>query len=662
MLKIALTFSWLAAVAYNGGFNPALLLVALGGLLLSVLFMPAAPAAVVAPHWRYSGFDAITAALFMASMAGYVFSILPGVSIDPALSVAALPITYWLSRHKLWKDIQWHALLLPLHIAGMALAVVAISEFFILRSRPFVTFGDANALAAFFNALFFPLYMVTFADWSSGKSLQLQRPRLAGLVLLLFAITATTSLGAQLCLMGGLGLSVIVFGVRRKRSWAALLMVAAVFAPSYLFANHYADGREAAGRLSSLDQQQSFTDRVDMVHSTLEMYGDRPWFGSGIGTYKTLYPSYRRTTELTSSGDLAHNDYVQFLAEGGPLLLACLLGLLAMTSLRIWQLWRRTAAAPTEEREVIVTAGYSIAVLCLLLHAVMNFIVYVLPLAMVIGLYLARQENSMAKGRSAVIDAQLASPLLKVGVGFFAFFLLISLGPRAVFAGVTNGDCKTRACEALRSSGTQIPTLANFLAAAQPTWLWSRDYIVQRLLQQAESAHEPGTRLQLQSAATHELIQIIEDAPAVHFPYARLAELLDDDPALSAVVPKQIPTSPALLYQMALARRPHDQTVRLRLARALDKEGQSRKAFDLVNIDGMRWWKTALISDSERIAMLRYMIPRAIGFGLCADARGMAGSLGIFVPDSALAKSASQIAADSGEVAGCGLTEPLPPE
>jgi O-antigen ligase len=48
----------------------------------------------------------------------------------------------------------------------------------------------------------------------------------------------------------------------------------------------------------------------------MRMTADRPWMGAGLGTWSTVYPKYAHidTGEFMNQ---AHNDWVQWAAEGG---------------------------------------------------------------------------------------------------------------------------------------------------------------------------------------------------------------------------------------------------------------------------------------------------------------------------------------------------------
>src|ERR1051326_3705115 len=56
--------------------------------------------------------------------------------------------------------------------------------------------------------------------------------------------------------------------------------------------------------------------RVDIWSATIRMVRDHPLFGTGLGTYHTVYPSYADSDKLFGL-DYAHNDYLQAFADGG---------------------------------------------------------------------------------------------------------------------------------------------------------------------------------------------------------------------------------------------------------------------------------------------------------------------------------------------------------
>jgi O-antigen ligase len=79
-------------------------------------------------------------------------------------------------------------------------------------------------------------------------------------------------------------------------------------------------------------EKDLFQYRREILVSTLQMIGRRPWTGFGLGSYATVYPEYA-TFDVGLVVDHAHNDWAEWTAEGGiPMLL--LLAPLAVFTLR----------------------------------------------------------------------------------------------------------------------------------------------------------------------------------------------------------------------------------------------------------------------------------------------------------------------------------------
>ena len=73
-------------------------------------------------------------------------------------------------------------------------------------------------------------------------------------------------------------------------------------------------GQEVLGRLGDLSPGT----RLEMTKDSLKMFSRRPVFGWGLGTFPTVYPSYRSFYTNLFVNE-AHNDYAQLLVETGLL-------------------------------------------------------------------------------------------------------------------------------------------------------------------------------------------------------------------------------------------------------------------------------------------------------------------------------------------------------
>jgi len=133
----------------------------------------------------------------------------------------------------------------------------------------------------------------------------------------------------------------------------AILCVAEIMAiPMIARFRGLIDGRRAAGAIAGslaamailaaivgwqpiwarLQEPNPYSVRLDLLQSSVAMVRDRPWTGSGLGTWSTAYPAYA----LFDDGNFvnqAHNDWIQWAAEGGLPLFLMLLGV-AVWSIR----------------------------------------------------------------------------------------------------------------------------------------------------------------------------------------------------------------------------------------------------------------------------------------------------------------------------------------
>jgi hypothetical protein len=71
--------------------------------------------------------------------------------------------------------------------------------------------------------------------------------------------------------------------------------------------------------------------RIDAARASLAMVKDRPWTGSGLGTWPEMYPRYA-TLDTGVAVNQAHNDWAQWAAEGGLPFVGLLLVFAALLS------------------------------------------------------------------------------------------------------------------------------------------------------------------------------------------------------------------------------------------------------------------------------------------------------------------------------------------
>jgi O-antigen ligase len=104
----------------------------------------------------------------------------------------------------------------------------------------------------------------------------------------------------------------MTFGRRRSPRIALGSVTVCVFILALLI--FVGKGQEVLGRLGDLSPGT----RLEMTKDSLKMFSRRPVFGWGLGTFPTVYPSYRSFYTNLFVNE-AHNDYAQLLVETGLL-------------------------------------------------------------------------------------------------------------------------------------------------------------------------------------------------------------------------------------------------------------------------------------------------------------------------------------------------------
>ncbi|MFB3778489.1 MAG: O-antigen ligase family protein [Bryobacteraceae bacterium] len=124
--------------------------------------------------------------------------------------------------------------------------------------------------------------------------------------------------------------------------------------------------------------EDPFVHRREMLQSTLAMARERPWLGFGLGTFEETYPAYA-TFDIGLVVNHAHNDWAEWLAEGGVPLLV-LLG-----SVAVW------TVLPA------IRSMWGIGLLSVFLHALVDYPMQRLGLAawvfVFLGLLVAEERD-----------------------------------------------------------------------------------------------------------------------------------------------------------------------------------------------------------------------------------------------------------------------------
>lgn len=241
---------------------------------------------------------------------------------------------------------------------------------------------DPNAYAGTLNLVFFPLAACFFArDWSHApRSVTvLQGSVLFGMALAFFSANSRGGMIAWL-----LGIAVLLFAMRGRPNYRVkAILLLGMWGMAFLVM--HALIAYSLVQVASM-QDESVSARWYLWQSTWQMIQANSWLGTGLGTWSLHYPVFRDAREWGTTGYYAHNDYLQLLAEGGPLTLLILLTLLALAAHQLWRLVR-TRDAREANTEAI---GLLVGVLTVATHAFVNFIFYHAFISILCGLFIGR--------------------------------------------------------------------------------------------------------------------------------------------------------------------------------------------------------------------------------------------------------------------------------
>jgi len=166
-----------------------------------------------------------------------------------------------------------------------------------------------------------------------------------GSIMLAAGLASASRAGALILLLEAMAMLWIRRRDARARRMALILLVLTV-----LFAAVPGVGT-LVGRFESADPYQG---RREIAHSTLDMIAARPAAGFGLGTFSAVYPAYA-VFDAGKSVEHAHNDWLEWAAEGG---LGFALAWLGVAAWSVRPAWR---------------SGWGIGVLGCFLHGLVDY-------------------------------------------------------------------------------------------------------------------------------------------------------------------------------------------------------------------------------------------------------------------------------------------------
>jgi len=210
----------------------------------------------------------------------------------------------------------------------------------------------------------------------------------------LFATASRGGIGAWLLLVPFL----LWAGYRYSKSKQLIaitlsIAIAAYFCSALFLQSNVADRNFQMGsstQAGQLSKDANLNARILIWQSTIKIALDYPLTGTGWGTFESYYPAYRSPLENTTSGVVAHNDYVQLASEGGIPALLLQLGIFLGLFLQLRKSLKRASEGAGFESTALL-----LGVLAVFIQAAVNFIFVFAFMNIIAGLYLARVGQLM---------------------------------------------------------------------------------------------------------------------------------------------------------------------------------------------------------------------------------------------------------------------------
>ena len=477
-------------------------------------------------------------------------------------------------------DRAWFFALALFSLTGLVSAVWGIGEFVVTARRADGPIVDPSSWCAICNLFFFGAVYALLR----GPSQRIRALAVVGLAVFGIAVFSAYSRVGTLVIFAS-AIFVVAVGLRYRHLWPRLALIVAIVAGSYGLVHAHASTVEASnaeGYTLNL-HKQGWRQRIAMWHAGWRIYLDHPVTGSGLGTYKVQYPKYRTHKDMLNLGNFVHDDYLQFLLEGGPLLLLFLLSFVGLLVKRLVSPGMRLVKGDEGQLEPVLL---TVAMGTLLVASLMSFPMYQMQTQMLTGLLFARY--------------------IKVSGLMFPARISVS-SPRLVKAAVVTGAVIVCAVPVLDAISSQLVLGGGSIPFINRLTDNPRTYVSTMSLLASIRSVNPDNRLEMATIYRSSFDQqknpkikrALAIASAMEYqaglrlnPYhdtARryFAEFLEENPWL--MKQKGIDTTPDKLYQQGIALYPVYIESYMDYAAYLRRQGRAEAAYSLLAHKALPW-------------------------------------------------------------------------
>lgn len=473
-------------------------------------------------------------------------------------------------------------------LTGAVSAAWGVIEFFATGTRANGPVVDPSTWGSTQNLYFFALAAVYLGADSSSLRRWQEILIIAGLALFALASCAAYSRVGTAIFFSAIVFVVALAVFRRPlRRRASIIAVVAVV--SLLAVSGRATVDEATGHSEgyTLDLESfGWSQRFLMWESALDIYAEFPVFGSGPGTFKLHYPRHRSPDELSNSGNYVHNDYIQFLSEGGPLLLVFLL---AFAGWLTWLLLRKTLQVVNGADDDVESLVLVVALGTALAHALVNFPLYQFQVIMMMGLLYARVAGGSSMSREVELTVQ--SPgLNRFALVLFALIAIVPVALDVVARDLLLDDNELPFTERLEANPDTFFATASRLAtyrSRNATNRFALATMFRTTFDQIDPYRNRGALQSLGLATALEYQRGLELNPWNHLARRYFAQFLTQNPWIMDM--EGVTSTPETLYREGIAIAPSKVGPYLEYADWLRDAGRDDEAYRLLVDDALPW-------------------------------------------------------------------------
>jgi len=391
-----------------------------------------------------------TAALVLIAFHQAVLSKSPDSSFGPSWILAALPL--WALSASL-VNIRWLQ-------RGMIslVAVFAVGSafmFVVFQRRAYAPLPDPNNYVTLLYLAWIP-WVLTRLNNPVGTPASWTRTGWTFFLSWCFCLSLyATESRFSLVVVAGLCL-VVLFGVWRfsfsKRECAAVWLAAITGFLTYAALSV----KGVAAGLAQAGGESAEGTRWHLLQSTwqalLEFGGIN---GTGLFTFSLFYPMVRSTAEQETTGQFVHNDYLQLALEGGIWLLLPLLVMGVLVAVRIFRGFFLSRVWDSR-------LNYAIALAVVFVHAMVNFVFYILPLTVMVGVWAAAVFAPRVRAGPVTKSFKQAGTFLWGGLTLVLFVNSMYLALDTFTYGVFSGQLRVPYASTVRQDPQRMLRYARF--------------------------------------------------------------------------------------------------------------------------------------------------------------------------------------------------------